>query len=203
MNIQIINAFLVIYKIIFSKLYDNMHTHAIIIMRTSIILFIALSSLANNFVKQLSLMAEGIQADSQCIDTLKTIYQNKTISPVATNLLLYSSHGINDLGDYDSCSQSNVSTYFLLKMKFNPNFPSFVNFAFCGPSTCTIDDYNQLKPYIFSLVVKLLNDNGIPLHTQTFDASIDKVVFTNPQEDMKTTMKPSGFFVLNKLIKLL
>ena len=169
-----------------------------------LIILVIQVSIAHNFMEAFTnALLNSTQANS-CIDTLKTIVSNPLASQLSTNFIMYSSHMLNDLGNYEACTATTQSKYALLKMKFNPNFPSLVDLAFCGPIECTLDDYALLKPYLYDAIVWLFNANNISLHTQTMNVSIDKIVFTYPQDDMKITMKLSyGFYITISIIVVL
>lgn len=52
-------------------------------------------------------------------------------------MVLYSSHGLNDLGSKDACDNSSINaTYVVLNLNFSTT-PIAIRMGFCLPSTCS------------------------------------------------------------------
>mgnify|MGYP006976802918 CR=1 FL=1 len=65
-----------------------------------------------------------------------------------TNLAIYSSHTIQDLGDYKQCVKySNISRYILGEFQNLQSGSSFY-LGFCGPVNCTAEEYSSIYPII-------------------------------------------------------
>jgi len=88
------------------------------------------------------------------------------------NAILYSSHGINELGNYNKCSSTNTNRYILIKIKFVPNIPSFGNLTLCCPIECTTEHYNVLKPGIFAIMGQLFEAMNVSMQTLSFDIGV-------------------------------
>ncbi len=61
--------------------------------------------------------------------------------------------GLNDLGDYETCSESPSNRYIMLTMK---DMAMFFNLGICGPAECTAADYHPLRKPLAEFLNELI-----------------------------------------------
>jgi len=110
----------------------------------------------------------------------------------ALSFFLYSSKGINDLGNYDECIKSKEQRFITLDFR-NP-FGGLA-FGFCLPSECTAEYFYKYKAPLAELMseiaVRFKGDYDIDLNLQA-----DHVYFIDPTAEEKVVAKYGFGFVV-------
>ena len=128
---------------------------------------IAITKLVSRMQVQLGLMlarpkelrtAEEIDEDD-CFTGLTEMASSGAI----VNFFLYSFKGLNDIGDYKSCSQLPNMKYILLMAKISDATPSSGNFGICGPKKCKAATYTKyLKPIMMEILKEIMEYMELP-----------------------------------------
>ncbi len=96
-------------------------------------------------------------ANRECIKGLQEMFTSTSV----LTAFLYSLKGINDIGDYKSCTSLPGLKYTLVTIKTGDGVPASSELGICGPAKCSIEDYNAyLKPMILDYVKKMIKQQG-------------------------------------------
>ncbi len=97
-------------------------------------------------------------SDSDCFKGLQEMLTGGSV----LSAFMYSLKGLNDIGDYKSCSTTAGLKYVLVMIKVSDGTPSSSDLGICGPAQCTINDYNTyLKPTIVEYVKELMKQQDV------------------------------------------
>ena len=137
------------------------------------------------------------EAKSECTEALSSILTQFKTNPAALNLLLKSGKGINDLGDFVGCVNSEYNRYVLLRID---GLPISIQLGICGPINCTTKDYDTLKPQIANLTTEFTKSMGSGINMNISEENIN---FLDSKEIKETKGRPGAGFVLNVMIYII
>ncbi len=125
---------------------------------------------------------------------------NKFLSDASvTTGLTYSGKGVNDLGNYRSCIESDDSRYILLQLQ---GLPATLAIGVCGPRDCEERDYAGTKAALADVLNTLMAGNGGLLKHKFVE---EDVLFVDPvqrlaQEKFVTPASIFAFLVLGSVV---
>eukprot|EP00830_Metopus_es_P019794 TRINITY_DN749_c0_g4_i1.p1 TRINITY_DN749_c0_g4~~TRINITY_DN749_c0_g4_i1.p1 ORF type:complete len:752 (+),score=95.91 TRINITY_DN749_c0_g4_i1:99-2258(+) len=135
------------------------------------------------------------QAD--CLDAVSNMV-TENYNGTLFSFLLYSFKGLNDIGDFKSCSVANGTRYLLLTAKVSDGTPASGYFGLCLPQECSANYLTEnLRPMLITLLKELMNIMGIPI-TGFFSVTDDAVNFVDVIAKNKElgTISPLGVILI-------